>query len=66
MPSKARFSLGAAVQWLRDGLKILSAAPAVNAMAGCSDPEQPIIMVPAFVGLGAFIGTVTRVAPFKD
>ena len=27
------FIAGAAVQWLRDGLKILSAAPAVNAMA---------------------------------
>ena len=47
------FIAGAAVQWLRDGLKILSAAPAVNAMAETSDPEQPIIMVPAFVGLGA-------------
>ena len=47
------FIAGAAVQWLRDGLKILSAAPAVNAMAEASDPEQPIIMVPAFVGLGA-------------
>ena len=47
------FIAGAAVQWLRDGLKILSTAPAVNAMAEASDPEQPIIMVPAFVGLGA-------------
>ena len=47
------FIAGAAVQWLRDGLKILSAAPAVNAMAEASDPNQPIVMVPAFVGLGA-------------
>ena len=47
------FMAGAAVQWLRDGLKILSAAPAVNAMAEASDPDQPVILVPAFVGLGA-------------
>jgi glycerol kinase len=47
------FIAGAAVQWLRDGLKVLESAPAVEAMAERSDPEQPVIFVPGFVGLGA-------------
>jgi glycerol kinase len=47
------FVAGAAVQWLRDGLKLFAAAPAVEAWAARSDPEQPILFVPAFVGLGA-------------
>jgi len=47
------FVAGAAVQWLRDGLKLFDAAPAVEEMAARSDPEQPVIFVPGFVGLGA-------------
>jgi glycerol kinase len=47
------FIAGAAVQWLRDGLKLLSTAPEVEALATRSDPEQPVIFVPGFVGLGA-------------
>jgi glycerol kinase len=47
------FVAGAAVQWLRDGLKLLSDAAAVEEMAHRSDPEQPVIFVPGFVGLGA-------------
>jgi len=47
------FVAGAAVQWLRDGLQVLENAPAVEAMALRSDPEQPVIFVPGFVGLGA-------------
>ncbi len=47
------FVAGAAVQWLRDGLKLFDAAPAVEALAGQSDPEQPVLFVPGFVGLGA-------------
>jgi glycerol kinase len=47
------FVAGAAVQWLRDGLRVLESAPAVEEMATRSDPEQPVLFVPGFVGLGA-------------
>jgi glycerol kinase len=47
------FVAGAAVQWLRDGLKLIDAAPAVEDLASRSDPNQPILFVPGFVGLGA-------------
>lgn len=47
------FIAGAAVQWLRDGLKLFDAAPAVEALARQSDPEHPVVFVPAFVGLGS-------------
>jgi glycerol kinase len=47
------FVAGAAVQWLRDGLKVLTHAPAVEELAAQSDPEQPVLFVPGFVGLGA-------------
>jgi glycerol kinase len=49
----AVFIAGAAVQWLRDGLKLFSEAPAVEELAARSDLEQPVIFVPGFVGLGA-------------
>jgi glycerol kinase len=47
------FVAGAAVQWLRDGLGILSRASDSGAMAAGSDPDQAVYLVPAFVGLGA-------------
>ena len=47
------FVAGAAVQWLRDGLKIVGSAPETEALAQSADPEQRVILVPAFVGLGA-------------
>jgi glycerol kinase len=47
------FVAGAAVQWLRDGLKLFAEAPAIEELASKSDPEQPVIFVPGFVGLGA-------------
>jgi glycerol kinase len=47
------FVAGAAVQWLRDGLKFFDRAEAVEELARASDPEQPVIFVPGFVGLGA-------------
>jgi glycerol kinase len=49
----AVFVAGAAVQWLRDGLKLFTEAPAVEDLAARSDPEQPVLFVPGFVGLGA-------------
>jgi glycerol kinase len=47
------FVAGAAVQWLRDGLKIIDAAEQSGALAQAADPSQDVILVPAFVGLGA-------------
>jgi glycerol kinase len=47
------FVAGAAVQWLRDGLKLFDSAAAVEGLAQRSDPEQPVVFVPGFVGLGA-------------
>lgn len=47
------FVAGAGVQWLRDGLKIIDAAPSTGPLAAQADPAQDIVLVPAFVGLGA-------------
>ncbi len=47
------FIAGAAVQWLRDGLGIIRSASETNTLARKADPEQQVILVPAFVGLGA-------------
>jgi len=47
------FIAGAVVQWLRDGLGIIGAAPETQALAESADPAQQVIIVPAFTGLGA-------------
>ncbi|PCJ91904.1 MAG: glycerol kinase [Hyphomicrobiales bacterium] len=47
------FIAGAAVQWLRDGLKIIDDASQSGGMAAQADPQQDVYLVPAFVGLGA-------------
>ena len=47
------FVAGAAVQWLRDSLHVVSSAAATGALAQAADPTQEVILVPAFVGLGA-------------
>ncbi|MGH6948440.1 MAG: glycerol kinase GlpK [Kiloniellales bacterium] len=47
------FVAGAAVQWLRDGLKIVKSAPETEALARAADPRQAVYLVPAFTGLGA-------------
>jgi glycerol kinase len=49
----AIFIAGAAVQWLRDALKVIAQAPDVNALAAAADPARQVYLVPAFVGLGA-------------
>ncbi|MBX9828940.1 MAG: glycerol kinase GlpK [Xanthobacteraceae bacterium] len=49
----AIFIAGAAVQWLRDGLRIIEQAPDVNALSQKADPAEQVYLVPAFVGLGA-------------
>ncbi len=47
------FVAGAAVQWLRDELKLFQSAAETEALAKAADPGQRVILVPAFVGLGA-------------
>ncbi|MHA6685574.1 glycerol kinase GlpK [Mesorhizobium sp. A556] len=47
------FIAGAAVQWLRDGLKIIAKAEETGKLAAAADPTQEVYLVPAFVGLGA-------------
>jgi len=61
----AIFVAGAAVQWLRDGLKIIAAAPEADALAARADPAEQVYLVPAFVGLGApYWDTQARAAIF--
>ena len=47
------FIAGAAVQWIRDGLKLVKHASETGPLAESADPSQNVYMVPAFVGLGA-------------
>jgi glycerol kinase len=47
------FIAGAAVQWLRDQLHVVADAASTGALAASADPTQDVILVPAFVGLGA-------------
>ncbi len=44
---------GAVVQWLRDGLGIISHAADTQRLAEAADPAQQLYLVPAFTGLGA-------------
>ncbi len=47
------FIAGAAVQWLRDGLRLLGSASESEAMARSVPDTDGVYLVPAFVGLGA-------------
>jgi len=47
------FVTGATVQWLRDGLGVISNAPETVDMAMAVDSNEGVYFVPAFVGLGA-------------
>jgi glycerol kinase len=47
------FVAGAAVQWFRDGLKAVGAAPEIDRLCLEADPESEVIFVPALTGLGA-------------
>ncbi|NQZ59751.1 MAG: glycerol kinase, partial [Lentisphaeraceae bacterium] len=44
---------GSAIQWLRDGLKILANANESEVMANSLTSNEGVYLVPAFVGLGA-------------
>lgn len=63
------FIAGAAVQWLRDELKIIESAPQIEQLANSVDDNGGVYFVPAFAGLGspywnpdarALIGGLTR------
>ena len=47
------FIAGAAVQWLRDSLKLIKTANETDNLYNQADPSQKIYLVPAFTGLGA-------------
>ena len=47
------FVAGAVVQWLRDGLKIITTAGETQGLADQADPGQDVVVVPAFTGFGA-------------
>jgi glycerol kinase len=46
-------SAGTAIQWLRDGLGLISRAPDVEALAASVSGTGGVYLVPAFTGLGA-------------
>jgi glycerol kinase len=47
------FIAGAAIQWLRDGLELISEAKETEALANSIAGESDVYVVPAFAGLGA-------------
>ncbi|MCP5418853.1 MAG: glycerol kinase GlpK [Chromatiaceae bacterium] len=47
------FVAGAAVQWLRDGIRIIRSAGETEALAASLDDNKGVYLVPAFTGLGA-------------
>jgi len=49
----AVFVAGAAVQWLRDGLRLFRSASDIERLAKESNLAEPVLVVPCFVGLGS-------------
>lgn len=47
------FIAGAAIQWLRDGLELITDAKETEELANSIEGENPVYVVPAFAGLGA-------------
>ena len=47
------FIAGAAVQWLRDGLRAIATSDAIEGLIGEVEDTGGVYLVPAFVGLGA-------------
>ena len=47
------FIAGAAVQWFRDGLKAIGAAPEIGELALAASPSSELVFVPALTGMGA-------------
>ena len=46
------FVSGSAIQWLRDGLRMINSAPQTENYASRVESTEGVYMVPAFVGLG--------------
>ncbi|HLQ72081.1 MAG TPA: glycerol kinase GlpK, partial [Bacillota bacterium] len=46
------FVAGSAIQWVRDGLKLIESAPESETLAKSVDSTDGVYVVPAFVGLG--------------
>jgi len=49
----AIFIAGAAIQWLGEGLKIAGGPQAAEQLAASAREDLPVVLVPAFTGLGA-------------
>jgi glycerol kinase len=49
----AVFVAGAAIRWLRDGLRVIERSSDVEALAARGERQSGVVVVPAFVGLGA-------------
>jgi glycerol kinase len=47
------FVAGSAIQWLRDGLKIIESAQETESLAISAGKNNEVVFVPAFAGLGA-------------
>lgn len=47
------FVAGSAIQWLRDGLRMIETSPESEALANASTGDDNVYVVPAFTGLGA-------------
>lgn len=47
------FIAGSAMQWLRDGMRVIERSPESETMANASTNENEVYVVPAFTGLGA-------------
>ena len=47
------FVAGSAIQWLRDGMRLIDTAPESEELAAKVDDSEGVYVVPAFVGLGA-------------
>jgi glycerol kinase len=47
------FIAGAAIQWLRDGLKVIKSADQIEALAATVPSSEGVVFVPSFTGLGA-------------
>jgi glycerol kinase len=47
------FIAGAAVQWLRDGLKMIGTSSEVQSLAAAVQDADGVVVVPAYAGLGA-------------
>ncbi len=47
------FVAGSAIQWLRDGLRMIETAPESEELANASTGDNSVYVVPAFTGLGA-------------